>query len=127
MDALVASRNVPSVGAVGDNIVRIRIARISGGFEYLQQVIAGTNPEEGPFGACLLAQNYEPYAVGIYYLRGGFGLLMRPGYENAYCEKIYSQNLTSFISHIKQQYGLSLDGGVWNEQIDLFCLTPRPG
>jgi hypothetical protein len=122
MNELVASHAVESVGAIGDNIVRVRIARLSKGLEYMQQVTAGYSPEEGKYGACLLAKNKEPYAVGIYYLRGAFGFLMVPG-EDAYARKIPSPNLTTFIQHVHTFFGYLLEGGTWNEQVDSFCTT----
>lgn len=113
MESLSASRKVESVGAIGDNVVRVRIARISGGFEYLQQVITGSSKEEGLIGTCLLAQNYEPYAVGIYYLGGQFGFVMSPG-KNAFCQKIRNPTVEGFVLAVEKQFGYKLEGGTWN-------------
>lgn len=114
MEAIGSSRSTLTVGSIGDNIVRVRVGRMSGRLEYMQQVQVGISPEEGTSGACFLALNSPPYAVGIYYRLGFFGFLMTPG-NGSYAEKINAPNLKAFLEKLKMERGISLEGGTWNE------------
>jgi hypothetical protein len=107
MEALAASRKFEAIGVIGDNVIRVRISKISDGFEYLQQYLSGSSIEDGWIGAYLLAQNCEPYAVGIYYLGGQFGFVMSPG-KYVFCQKIRSATLDGFVQAVVKQFGYRL-------------------
>jgi hypothetical protein len=108
LEELVQRRN-KAVGAIGDNVIRVRNAWPSGNLEYLQDGMASFGPEEGQSGFSLLSSSTGRRGVGIHYKSGKLGFLMMVG-DPEMCRKETSETIQSFIELALQRDGMNLVG-----------------
>jgi hypothetical protein len=111
MEALVHRRK-GSVGAIAGCIIRVVDARISGTFEYMQDVEVSRNPWEGESGFSLLASNTGIRGIGIYYRSGNVGFILKVC-DSEHVHKERAETIDDFIRIAKTKYDLNLDGGFW--------------
>ena len=92
------------LGVISGNSVRVRDAKLSGEFEYLQSGMASISPAEGKSGYSLLSSNSGRRGVAIYYVAGRFGYLFVVG-DSEPCRKEGAHTIQDFIKLAHDKYG----------------------